>query len=279
MAITPTLATIGAFRTWLTQQGFSRNTVRAYVADLRGFLDSVGMPFEKQEVESLVAAWMNHGRNDWEPKTTQRKLTSLRSFANSIGLGPKILPDYRLPRPARRDPNPLDGGIEDVYALLAHAEDDRERAMVALCGLCGLRIGEALNVQPRDIDWMLRQVHVRHGKGDKGRIVPISQDAWDNISPAYFAARLDNVGYVVNLSDRTARRKVTEMGQRAGIDLSSHMLRTTFATEAYEVSDHDIRAVQELLGHEHVTTTQGYVGVRMETMRAAVNFTRPKLGV
>jgi integrase/recombinase XerD len=109
------------------------------------------------------------------------------------------------------------------------------------------------------------------GKGDKTRLVPISEAAWGVLFRPVAEAFVDGDREVVGLRDRFARRCVTDLGERAGLRrrISSHDLRSTFATEVFNKTL-DIRLVQELLGHASVSTTELYTLVDFEKMRSAV---------
>ena len=108
------------------------------------------------------------------------------------------------------------------------------------------------------------------GKGDKTRHVPISGAAWESIEKARKLA-IDNGTTLVDRTERGARAAITRHAKNAGLSrhVSSHDMRATLATAAYE-STHDLRAVQELLGHADAKTTQVYTGVSMAAKRAAV---------
>ena len=91
-----------------------------------------------------------------------------------------MLEDFSAPTPARGMPHPLPEGIQGVYRLIAVAHIERHKALIALCGLCGCRIGEALSIKPCDFDLTEMLLTIR-GKGDKTRIVPISTAAWESL--------------------------------------------------------------------------------------------------
>lgn len=159
-------------------------------------------------------------------------------------------------------------------AMIESCRNPQHKALIALCGLCGLRVQEAVNVVVKDIDPARLLLTVR-GKGDAERIVPISSEAWPALLPALVAAVPNAPGlaaFLVPITESAARRLITRRGTSAGISrkVSSHDLRATFATATYEKSGGDIRAVQELLGHSQVETTAIYIGVSLERMRKAV---------
>jgi site-specific recombinase XerD len=150
--------------------------------------------------------------------------------------------------------------------MLEGSDDDQTRVLLGLCGLCGLRISEALSVAPRDFDLDKRVIHVR-GKGDAERKVPFSEEAFD-----VFAIRLATVDErlpLVGFNDRWARKLITTLGERVlNRSIASHDLRKTFGTAVND--KYGLRTAQELLGHASVRTTESYTLVTFETMRAAV---------
>lgn len=256
---------------WLIGQGASEHTARAYTSDLRLFLGEQVTPMATvEELDRRARLWLNRNRQPrgtWSPKTTQRRCTALRSFGKFIG-HPEVLADYRNPHAARGEAHPLDGGIEAVKAMLLAGHSREQRCLVALCGLCGLRVNEAVSVRIKDVDQENMMLTV-HGKGAKDRRVPISTRAWPNIAGGMVAAVLRGDDRLVPIAERTARETITRIGERAGLGhVSSHDLRMTFGTAAYAGSK-DLRAVQELLGHASSKTTETYTGVAVTAMRKA----------
>lgn len=157
-----------------------------------------------------------------------------------------------------------------MYRLIDVAHQENHKALIALCGLCGCRVAEALSIRPSDFDLEQMLLHIR-GKGDKGRHVPVSNRAWDVMALSVTRAFVSENAQVVGLRDRFARQIISDLGERAGLrrHISSHDLRSTFATEIYNRTL-DLRLVQELLGHSSSTTTELYTGISQDKMRAAV---------
>lgn len=156
--------------------------------------------------------------------------------------------------------------------MLLAATSHQHKALVALCGMCGLRISEALSVVYKDFSFQSPgQVRLTvRGKGDVTRTVPVSAEALENMTFALGLAMI-NGGPVVPIEDRLARRVVTRLGSQARLsrDVASHDLRATFATAVYNKTK-DQRLVQTLLGHSSGRTTEGYIGVAMEAMSDGV---------
>lgn len=151
------------------------------------------------------------------------------------------------------------------------ARTAEQQALVGACGFIGLRIGEALSFHVDWFDPTEMMLKVR-GKGDKERVVPVSERAWSAISTAYVAA-MSGDGLLIHYQDRTARKCITSLGEKAHLRraISSHDLRATYATILND-SGVNIRVIQELLGHGNVSTTEVYTAVTVKAMKEAVQF-------
>lgn len=263
--------TIDAFTASVANAGRSKATVRAYASDLHALIDwaSVDAPLPE-----LAATWLTEHRADLAPKTTHRRLTSVRAYLNWAGIEQGDLASYKLPTPKRPTPHPLAGGMKDVRAMIEAARTSAHRTLIALQGFGGMRIAEALSVTVDDIDLDNGIITVR-GKGDKERDIPFdpSGEAF-----AVIAERVVEVGEgrLVDIPDRTARYAITSIAKKAGViadtkqTVSSHDLRATAATALYVASGHDIRLVQEFLGHSSAKQTEVYVGVSKHRFAKAV---------
>lgn len=260
----------------MSENGFSPNTIRAYRSDIVGFLTSVpGLGGTNTDgtgslavTEACAKNYLNINVDNWTPRTMKRKASALRAWGRFLG-DPKFLSDYRLPKPARPVPHPVPEGVDGILDMIIETKGLHHRALIALCGLGGLRVGEALVVETTDIDWRNGTLLVK-GKGNKQRIVPMAPLLQTFLKAAFAAAEAEGRTRLVPISDRGARAFITRAGRRASLSapVSSHDLRSTFLTEAYRKTK-DLRAVQELAGHASSETTEGYTGISMDAMRAA----------
>lgn len=269
---TVTPEVIDRFRSSLFVKGKMENTVKAYTTDLRVFLNQACPDLEvtRDEFEELGATWLTMNRRKVSAKTTGRRLTSLRAFARWAGWG-LVLEDYSAPDPGKGTPHPIPEGIEGVHRLIEVAKVETHQVLIALCGLCGCRISEALSIRPSDIDIQKMVLTIR-GKGDKTRRVPISDTAWLTIQNTVLRRMIAGTDEVlVPMYERHARKVVTNLGERAGLTrhISSHDLRATFATAVFDKTL-NVRIVQDLLGHSSSTQTEVYIGVKFAEMREAV---------
>jgi integrase len=156
--------------------------------------------------------------------------------------------------------------------MINYAKNPDQKALIALGGLVGCRIGESLAAR---FDWInVENMTIRiRGKGDKERTVPLSPLAWSHLQDAYVLSWAKPDKRLVSYEDRFARTIVGNLGVRAGLSrrVASHDLRATFGTAAYHETL-NLRLVQELLGHASSNTTEVYTGVSMSEMRQAVMF-------
>lgn len=259
---------IDQFLKWCSGRGRAENTVRGYGADLRILLAAIG-PTPVGELEELAMSWLNLNRRKVSPKTTARRLASVRGFAKWAGVADP-LEDYIAPVVARPIAHPIPEGIDGIRSMLLHARSDEQEALIALGGLVGLRITEVISVTTEDFNLTDMLLTIR-GKGDKTRIVPISPEAWSHISSAFIKAIGRDDQRLVTYQDRFARQVVTNLAKKADLrrHVTSHDLRATLATEMLN-NGANIRVVQEILGHASVETTEIYTGVAVNQMREAV---------
>jgi site-specific recombinase XerD len=256
---------------YLSSKGRSTHTFKAYLTDIKMFWQEMNLDqLNLEDLEYQAATWLNDRKRVMAPKTTSRRLTSVKS----LGLAYKmvILDDFHLPTAPIAKPHPLPGGTDDIEALLDSCYKDEHKLLIVFTGLCGARVSEARAILPTDINLVNRTVRL-YGKGEKIRYVPISDYAWKILLPLIvIPTAMAPDQPLIQLGDRAARAVFTELGVRAQLKrpISSHDLRATFATAAYRKTK-DIRAVQELLGHATSKQTELYIGLDDEHLRAAVN--------
>lgn len=265
---TLTPESIDQFRNWLSDRGRSAKTGRAYATDLSIFLaEAGGEPIcLTEEYEAFGLTWLQRHRQKLAPKTTLRRRTSLSEFGKWAGLPANIFQDWIGPTPARGMPHPLPEGMDGVRRMVEATKNEKHRALVALLGYAGCRVGEAVAVKPSHFDTQGMSLTIR-GKGDKTRIVPVTDEAWAILAIPTTRALIEG-RQVVGIDERFARRKITQLGIEAGLQRSvaSHDLRATLATHLYNKT-RNMRLVQEVLGHSSVKTTQLYLGVDFEDIR------------
>lgn len=227
--------------------------------------------------------------------TTARKLATLRSFykfcmkRSFVGANP--LAPIRTPKQDKRLPKFLEE--EQVRKLLETPDATtllgaRDRAMLETMYSTGVRVSELVDLNIADLDFVGECLHIR-GKGKKERVTPIAPTAlaWirrymDLRRADPRAASWNQQAVFVNkhgqrLSTRSVRRKLDKYLAIAGLDptISPHTLRHSFATHMLNRGA-DLRAVQELLGHQSLSTTQIYTHVTTARMKQAYDAAHPR---
>lgn len=283
------------------ERGLASNTVQAYRRDLRryiGFLDEqgIGPPSEAtpEDLERYVA-WLRSSRTAegaaYTAASVARFVVAVRGLHRFLAIEGVTATDtaFDLDAPSTGRSLPKALSIDSIERLLAAPLGDdplarRDRAMLELLYGAGLRISELTGLDVDDIDRIDRLVRVV-GKGDRERVVPFGELAAEALDDWIDRARsgLTPRGPAAFLNVRGARLsrqgawKVLR-GHAEAIDLdgvSPHTLRHSFATHLLD-GGADVRAVQELLGHASVTTTQVYTLVSRSALRAAYLQAHPR---
>ncbi len=212
-------------------------------------------------------------RRGLKAKTVNDYLGSLKQWFTYLqaeeGLpGPNPVKDrYRLKQP-RPLPRPL--RREEVARLLQVITRPRDRALFLMMLRCGLRVAEVAGLELKDLDLRRRAVAVREAKGGRERMVYLSDEVLEALV-AYLPARLPlGPGPVFlnekgpwkgqGLSIRGIQKLMEAYARKSGVEATCHRLRHTFATELLN-AEADLVAIQELLGHSWITTTQRYCRV------------------
>jgi integrase/recombinase XerC len=250
----------------------------------------VGM--DTYEVRRYLAHLAEH---QYSRATMARKLATLRSFYKFLMRRGHVqanpVAPIRTPKQEKRLPKCLT--IDDVRKLLAMPDDGsllgtRDRAMLETLYSTGVRVSELCDLNLEDVDLIGGIIHVR-GKGKKERISPVGPTAIESIQ-RYLRLRqaspksgsFDPRALYVNkhgkrLSTRSVRRKLDKYLVSAGLDpsISPHTLRHTFATHMLN-NGADLRSVQELLGHQSLSTTQIYTHLTTDRLRDAYQSAHPR---
>lgn len=278
------------YRTYIkVEKRLSENSVEAYMRDLEQFAHFVLVKWdipprkvEREMVEQYLEWLYDRGR---EKSSQARMLSGLRSFFNYLLLTDEILTspaeDISTPKSGRTLPDVLT--TEEIDRLITSIEVDttkglRDRAMIEVLYSCGLRVTELITLRVSDLFFGEGYIRVI-GKGDKQRLVPISDLARERISlylEGRKAAKSNEEVLFLNNRGRQLTRVMIftilrQAALRAGIDkkISPHTLRHSFATHLLE-GGAGIRQVQELLGHESILTTEIYTHLDAEHLRSTV---------
>ncbi|NBI07928.1 tyrosine recombinase XerC [Senegalia massiliensis] len=291
-----------------TIKGKSQNTIKEYYYDLRTFLRFIkkryrlvnkDVPFNDIEIEDLdidiikkinlqdlfaFLSFINKNRDN-STNTRARKVASIRSFfkylhniVELIDTNPTL--NLETPKLTKRHPSYLT--LDESLTLINSIQGEfkvRDYAIIMIFLNCGLRLSELVSI---DIDRIKDDTLTVIGKGDKERTIYLNESTLEAIKKyleirptknikdkkALFLSKRKN-----RLSVRAVQHLVKKHLNNAGLDpdkLSTHKLRHTAATLMYKHGNVDIRALQQILGHSSVSTTQIYTHLDDEKLRQAV---------
>ena len=297
------------------EKHFSDYTVKSYGADLlqfgqflsgelgagqgetirngEGSLDDKLIKCEPLTIREFLAYL--YGQN-YTKSTTARKLATLRSFYKFLirrgMLSVNPLSTIRTPKQEKRLPKCLD--LEQVQKLLdAPGDADllaaRDKAMLEVLYSSGIRVSELVELEMSDMDMTEGVLRVR-GKGRKDRLTPIGSQAIKALQRYFEMRAIDSKSQGAGnasrvflnkhgepLSTRSVRRKLDKYLVMAGLDpgISPHTLRHSFATHLLN-NGADLRSVQELLGHQSLSTTQIYTHLTTSRMKEVYDSAHPR---
>jgi len=295
------------------ERNLSPHTRRAYLSDVRQFALSVGTASGPDTVGvDEVRAFLADRHRSQAATTLGRKLAALRSFFRFLVREGQREADPSVgipaPRAARRLPNPL--AVDDCHVLAETLAEDsragahpaagepsrvgrgalRDRALVELLYGAGIRVGELVALDVRDIDLHRGDVRV-WGKGGKERVVPLPAAARNALreyldqrrrpgvlgEPLFAALRSKKGEMPRRLDPRDVRRILRTRAERAGVvdRVHPHRLRHSYATHLLDMGA-DLRVIQELLGHASLSTTQKYTAVSAERLLEVYDRAHPR---
>ena len=280
------MAILDDYRYYLSlERGMSENTVAAYAGDVEAFLGSEwgSVTSGTEDITGYLASLAGKGVTK---RSEARVLSALRSFFTWLCME------------GERKDNPCDGiespkigrylpsvlSLEEVEAIMSSVDTRdasglRDRAVLEVLYGCGLRVSEAVDLRISRIFFDEEFLSVI-GKGDKQRIVPLGEVAADALK-AWLAVRWDSEPefsdfVFLNRSGRPLSRVsmfnlVKKQALMAGVDkeISPHTFRHSFATHLIE-NGADLRAVQEMLGHESILTTEIYTHIDTESWQRSI---------
>jgi integrase/recombinase XerD len=292
-------ATIDGYLAYLRDvRRLSANTIESYARDLGAlgtFADKQGRAVDtlaRRDLEAFARHLMSAGLS---PRSVARTVACIRGYYRFLLLEKRIstdpAEDLSAPRAWPALPKYLD--LDDVDRLLSAPDPTiprglRDKALIELLYATGLRVSELLSLRPADVNLQAKYLTCI-GKGDKQRIVPLGQGAADWIHryvregrPVLLKARKSpwlfvNAKAGGPLSRVGFWKLLKEYGIKAGVsrELSPHVLRHSFATHLLERGA-DLRAIQMMLGHADLSTTQIYTHVLEARLRAVYDKFHPR---
>jgi integrase/recombinase XerD len=288
------------YKAWLRlEKSLSENSVEAYLHDVQRLTDFLEITEDKKSPDKIIlkdlekfTKWINElGMTN---ASQARMVSGLRSFfkfciiEELITIDPAAL--LEAPKSIRKLPDTL--SFEEIEAIIAaidlsKPEGERNKAIIETLYSCGLRVSELVNLKISNLHIDVGYIKVT-GKGDKERLIPIGKDA-----VKYIGIYKNNIRNKIDIKlgeedflflnrrgSRLSRIMIflilKELAKKAGItkNISPHTFRHSFATHLVE-GGADLRAVQEMLGHESITTTEIYTHLDREFLRSTLHQFHP----
>jgi integrase/recombinase XerC len=273
------------------ERNYSIHTVKAYGRDLDQFRQLFTADWESLDLPALRSVMAHLARQGLHPRSIRRLLSAVRSFARWAKregrLSRNVAVGVRGPKTDRPLPGSLqvDTATQIMDAFGSDLMDLRDKAIVELFYSSGLRLSELVGLDLPNLDLVGAQVRVL-GKGKRERILPVGRHARDALEKwlagrSEWAAPEQTAVFVSRRGQRLGPRgiqaRVRLIGIRAGIGerLHPHRLRHAFASHLLESSG-DLRAVQELLGHADLATTQIYTHLDFQHLAQTYDKAHPR---
>ena len=258
------------YRRYLKRRNDSRHTIKSYMTSLGQFLRWVDVPIEEVTARIIVHYIEVLMARGLRPKTINCHLERIRQFYHYLIQEE----DHKLVNPVKKGygqrmskPLPRHLTEEELHVLFRACKSPRDRAVFMLMLRCGLRVAEVAGLSLGDIDLRRRRLFIHDGKGRKGRLVYLSDDAllalddYLAVRPAASTQRLFLVEKGTYrdepLSVRGIQKRMEYYAKKTRLRVSCHALRHTMATQMLN-ADAELVIIQDLLGHRWITTTQRY---------------------
>lgn len=266
-----------AFIEYITvTKALSPRTVEAYSGDLGRLEEAAKKPLIGLDT-SAVLSFLGGIENK---RTLNRKLSAVNAFFDFCHRSRYLHEHtkFKLAKVPKSLPKFL--SYEKISMSLSAVSTEewkglRDYAMILFLYATGLRISECLSLRREDIDG--RWLHVRHGKGDKERLVPVAQEALDVLYAYLDAVPFERETIWLNYTGKPLSRISAYKIIHKHLGVSPHVIRHSYAT-ALILGGADLRVVQELLGHASLLTTQIYTHIQKQNLKETVQCCHPMSG-
>ena len=261
------------FRRYIKRRNYSPHTVKYYLSVIRQFVLWLNVPLEQVNVDKIEDYIDYLHQKRMQPASINLYLAIIRVFYNYLKYEQKV----NLLNPVKancrlRVPRPLPRAMrqDQVDEFFEVIKTRRDWAMFRLMLRCGLRVEEVAHLSLGDIDIKQRRIMVVDGKGGKDRVVYISDDAVDGllaylklrshrrVRKVFLVEKGDYKGQPISV--RGIQKRMEYYAKKTGLRISCHHLRHTMATQLLN-ADAQVESIQDLLGHNWITTTERYCKV------------------
>lgn len=267
---------LNEFKRYLKSKRYSESTIMTYSEALKSFL----IYFQNKLIVEITNDDLIVYNNDYILKNNlsasyqNQIVNAVKLFFKTIHNSKMNTENIHRPKNAKNLPNVL--SKEEVFRLIELTKNIKHKTLLALIYSSGLRISEALNMKPKDIDSVRMLIHIKNAKGKKDRYTLLSEkvlllmrEYYTIYKPQEFLFEGQRGG---QYNSRSAQVVLQEAAKRAGIikKISLHTLRHSFATHLLE-SGTDLRYIQDLLGHSSPKTTMIYTHVSSTSLKNIKN--------
>ena len=268
------------YQAWLESRKLSARGIDTYLRDLRRFSEHIGEAATVEEITQEQIEAYQISRRHLSAASLRKTLSALKSWADwavrrrLIPFNPAL--DLSFPKRPAALPRALSSTQIDMLERWLDEPSEiaiyqRDRLAIILMLYAGLRLSECCNLQWADVDMGQRIIWVRHGKGDKDRLIPMHDRLCEALRSAGPSAgpvlRSEKGG---KLNERTLRQTFYRRLVLIGLDISAHQLRHTFATQLLNAGA-DLMIISELMGHSSLETTKIYLRVEVKQKLAAIS--------
>ncbi len=260
------LKCIEMVRRYLEDKRYSKRTCESYLAHLELFFKYFHTKDPRDIIEEDISIFIDDHiiRLGYSASYQNLVISAIKVYFTLCGLR-KFNPDS-LERPRRSRALPKVFSKDEVMKIFSATRNNKHKLMLWLIYSCGLRRSEVTNIKLTDLDTERGILHIREGKGNVDRMVPVSQKVWEKIRT--YTKEYNPMAYLFEgqaggrYSVESVYSVFKQSLKRAGIqkDVGVHCLRHSYATHLHE-SGLDIRYIQELLGHKSTRTTEIYTHV------------------
>ncbi len=290
------------FRNYLVSEKMrSLNTVNSYVSDIENYIYYLKENLNLEKISEIdadsIKAYLKYIKQlGYSPASMSRALSSIKSFHKYLLIEEivNVNPASSIVSPKKDKKLPVVLSVEEVMLLLNSLNNDtpinsRNQVMVELIYACGLRVSELVDLKLGDLRLTSKMISTR-GKGSKERLIPVN-DYCIKLIRSYIIndrpslTKTIDPGYLfLNAAGGHYSRQsfflfLKEQCKKVGItkSISPHTLRHSFATHLLEAGT-DLRIIQELLGHESISTTQIYTHINNRTIKKIYDAAHPRGG-
>ena len=274
---------------------FSENTIAAYRADLEQLYRFLSNHFETDKVDlklvDVLTLRLFLGEladAELRPRSIARKTTAIRSFFKYL-VKEGVIEDnparsLRTPKISRSLPAIIDeGDMKEIFNTVPEEGKNaiRDRAILELFYSAGIRLSELTSLRKDSLNWSDMTIRVT-GKGNRERIIPISKTAKKVLEKYLQSSKHNSTFIFINSNGRPISKRTVQRIVEKYISMvsevkkkSPHVIRHSFATHLLDRGA-DLRAVQELLGHRHLSTTQIYTHVSVDRLKRIYQDKHPR---